>query len=94
MLSRAFGDWELKSYGVSNEPHITRINITDNDKYVVVATDGIWDVLSNEDVVNLFQMTPYYYKTGRKDQQKLAGVSNLHVTFSFAVFLYGKEQGS
>lgn len=49
---------------------------------------------TNEDIVNLFQMTPYYYKTGRKDQQKLAGVSNLHVTFSFAVFLYGKEQGS
>ena len=53
MLSRAFGDWELKSYGVSNEPHITRINITDNDKYIVVATDGIWDVLEDGDVFNM-----------------------------------------
>ena len=48
---------------------------------------------TNEDIVNLFQMTPYYYKTGRKDQQKLAEVNKLNVTFSFAVFLYGKEHG-
>ena len=33
MLARSFGDWQLKSYGVSCEPHITRINITDKDKY-------------------------------------------------------------
>ena len=53
MLSRAFGDWELKNYGVSCEPHITRINIEDNDKYVIVATDGVWDVLEDEDVYRL-----------------------------------------
>ena len=53
MLSRAFGDWELKSYGVSNEPHITRINITDSDKYVIMASDGVWDVLEDIDVFNM-----------------------------------------
>ena len=53
MLSRSFGDWELKPYGVSNEPHVTRINITDNDKYVIVASDGIWDVLEDIDVFNM-----------------------------------------
>ena len=50
MLSRSFGDWELKPYGVSSEPYVTRINITDNDKYVVVASDGIWDTLEDNDV--------------------------------------------
>lgn len=47
---------------------------------------------NNEDIVNLFRMTPYYYKTGRKDQQKLADINSLDITFSFAVFLYDKEQ--
>ena len=54
MLSRAFGDWELKTYGVSSEPHVTKINISENDKYVIIATDGVWDTLDDDDV---FQMS-------------------------------------
>jgi len=53
MLSRAFGDWELKSYGVICEPHIVKINIEDNDKYLVIASDGVWDVLEDNDVYEL-----------------------------------------
>jgi len=53
MLSRCFGDWELKPYGVLNEPYVTRINITDNDKYVVIGTDGVWDVLEDNDVFEM-----------------------------------------
>ncbi len=45
MIGRAFGDWQLKSHGVSCEPHITRINISNDDKYVILATDGIWDTI-------------------------------------------------
>jgi protein phosphatase PTC1 len=53
MLSRAFGDWELKSYGVISEPYITKININDYDKYLIIATDGIWDVLDDSDVYEM-----------------------------------------
>ena len=53
MLSRAFGDWELKTYGVSCEPHVIRIDIEDNDKYLIIATDGVWDVMEDEDVYKL-----------------------------------------
>ena len=53
MLSRAFGDWELKSYGVISEPHVTKIDINDNDKYVLIATDGIWDILDDADAYEI-----------------------------------------
>ena len=53
MLSRAFGDWELKSYGVISEPHVTKINISELDKYVIIASDGIWDVLDDGDVYDI-----------------------------------------
>ena len=53
MLSRAFGDWELKSYGVICEPHIVRYEIESEDEFLVVATDGVWDVLEDEDVYQL-----------------------------------------
>ena len=53
MLSRAFGDWELKTYGVSCIPHIIRYEIQDDDKYLIIASDGVWDVIDDEDVYQL-----------------------------------------
>ena len=53
MLSRAFGDWELKSYGVISEPYVTKTHISDNDKYIIIATDGVWDTLDDSDVYEM-----------------------------------------
>ena len=50
MLSRAFGDWELKEFGVSNVPHVKRVEVGDEECYVVIASDGVWDVLEDDDV--------------------------------------------
>ena len=41
-----------------------------------------------EDIQALFQMTPYYYKTGAADQEKLDGLSQLSVTTEFLLALY------
>lgn len=43
---------------------------------------------STEDITDLFSMTPYYYKTGAADQQKLTALSRLDVTLSFGVWVY------
>lgn len=48
-------------------------------------------ISSNEDLVNLFKMTPYYYKTGRDDQQKINSVQNLDLTAQFCIRVYRKE---
>lgn len=44
-----------------------------------------------EDIWNLFTMTPYYYKTGEKDQQRLAGLSQLDTEIEFAAAVYQKN---
>ena len=49
MLSRSFGDWTIKEYGVIAEPHITKIEINDNDSYLIIASDGLWDVIKDEE---------------------------------------------
>lgn len=49
MLSRSFGDWAIKEYGVIAEPHITKIEINDNDSYIIIASDGLWDVIKDEE---------------------------------------------
>ena len=41
--------------------------------------------VNNEDLMNLFMMTPYYYKTKEKDINKLNGVDKLDITVSFNI---------
>lgn len=57
-MARAFGDYILKNFGVISVPEVTHRRISKNDKFVVLATDGIWDVLSNEQVVRLVDAAP------------------------------------
>lgn len=52
-MARAFGDFCLKDYGLISTPEVTYRKLTDKDEFVVLATDGIWDVLSNEEVVKI-----------------------------------------
>ena len=45
MLSRAFGDFELKSFGVKCEPYYsyTEIDLNEKNQFVILACDGVWD---------------------------------------------------
>lgn len=46
---------------------------------------------SQEDIKNLFKMTPYYYKTSENDQEKLNRIDRLNVETEFMVLTYKKE---
>ena len=48
------------------------------------------DLKSNEDIISLFKMTPYYYKTSKTDQQKLEQLSNLKTELEFLICEYQK----
>nr|XP_043615117.1 probable protein phosphatase 2C 33 [Erigeron canadensis] len=52
-MARAFGDFCLKDFGLISVPDIFYRHLTEDDQFVVLATDGIWDVLTNKDVVNI-----------------------------------------
>ncbi|XP_059298597.1 probable protein phosphatase 2C 33 isoform X1 [Lycium ferocissimum] len=52
-MARAFGDFCLKDFGLISVPEISYRPLTENDQFIVLATDGIWDVLSNEEVINI-----------------------------------------
>ena len=58
MLSRAFGDWRLKNAGVIVDPHIIRIEINDDDLYLIIASDGIWDVIKDEECKGFTELNP------------------------------------
>ncbi|KAG1365657.1 putative protein phosphatase 2C 73 [Cocos nucifera] len=52
-MARAFGDFCLKDYGLISTPQVSYRKLSAKDEFVVLATDGVWDVLSNEEVVKI-----------------------------------------
>ncbi|CAN8269822.1 unnamed protein product [Cochlearia groenlandica] len=64
-MARAFGDFCLKDFGLISVPDVTFRRLTDKDEFVVLATDGIWDVLSNEDVVTIVASAPSRFSAAR-----------------------------
>lgn len=57
-ISRAFGDHQLKEPAlpqsvVSNVPDITSTDLSDQDMFIIVACDGLWDVCEDQEAVNL-----------------------------------------
>ncbi|KAL0921266.1 hypothetical protein M5K25_008323 [Dendrobium thyrsiflorum] len=57
-MARAFGDFCLKDFGLISVPEFSYRRITEKDEFIVLATDGIWDVLSNNEVVDIVASTP------------------------------------
>ncbi|CAL4907628.1 unnamed protein product [Urochloa decumbens] len=65
-MSRAFGDYSVKDYGVISAPEVTQRRITSRDQFVILATDGVWDVLSNEEAVQIVAGTPERGKAAKR----------------------------
>jgi serine/threonine protein phosphatase PrpC len=57
-MSRSFGDRVAHSVGVSAEAETKDFLLSLNDKFVVIASDGVWEFLSNEDVAHI--VWPFY----------------------------------
>eukprot|EP01124_Arcella_intermedia_P026332 TRINITY_DN4920_c0_g2_i1.p1 TRINITY_DN4920_c0_g2~~TRINITY_DN4920_c0_g2_i1.p1 ORF type:complete len:572 (-),score=99.08 TRINITY_DN4920_c0_g2_i1:148-1863(-) len=55
-VSRALGDRDFKP-SVSHDPDVYSIELTDDDYFVVLACDGIWDAVPDQDAVNLVFQT-------------------------------------
>lgn len=45
-VSRAFGDHSLRQFGVIATPEVLRMELRVIHKYIVIASDGLWDVVS------------------------------------------------
>mmetsp|Transcript_1145 Transcript_1145/g.771 ORF Transcript_1145/g.771 Transcript_1145/m.771 type:complete len:80 (-) Transcript_1145:257-496(-) len=68
-MTRSIGDLVANSVGVTAEPEIKVFNnLTPNDKIIVVASDGLWDRLSNNEIMNI--ITKKYY--GKRDAEGAA----------------------
>ncbi|KAK9003231.1 hypothetical protein V6N11_060796 [Hibiscus sabdariffa] len=65
-LSRAIGDHCVKEFGLISVPDVTQRNITNKDRFVILATDGVWDVISNEEAVEIVSSIEDREKSAKK----------------------------
>ncbi len=50
-VSRAFGDYRTKKFGVIAQPSLSKFTICRLDEFLIIASDGLWNVISPEEAV-------------------------------------------
>lgn len=54
-MSRSIGDELAQTIGVISEPEITVHELVEEDKCILLASDGVWEYMSNEDCINIIK---------------------------------------
>ncbi|KAK8630312.1 hypothetical protein V6N13_079110 [Hibiscus sabdariffa] len=57
-VSRALGDWDMKhpkgsSQPLIAEPEVRQMVLTEDDEFLIIGCDGIWDVITSQHAVSL-----------------------------------------
>ncbi|KAJ9146851.1 hypothetical protein P3X46_029071 [Hevea brasiliensis] len=57
-VARALGDWHIKGAKgskspLSAEPELEEINLTEEDEFLIIGCDGLWDVMSSQCAVTI-----------------------------------------
>jgi len=52
-MSRSIGDHVVNAVGVIAEPVVTKYELKEEDSFLVIATDGVWEFLSSQEVVDM-----------------------------------------
>lgn len=83
---------QLKST-VYDTPYLNPPLKTEKEGFKLISQKAVkYDITlnCNEDIVSLFKMTPYYYKTSKTDQQKLYNLEFLKTRLEFFIGEYEK----
>lgn len=57
-MTRSFGDEVASRVGVTAEPEILELDLSPEDKFIVLASDGVWEFLSNDQIAKI--VMPYF----------------------------------
>ena len=54
-MTRSFGDIIAHSVGVISQPEIKRYEFNGNEKFIILASDGIWEYITSQECVNIIK---------------------------------------
>ncbi len=84
--------WELKEL-IYDRPYENPVTDMEEDGFHILEKREIRyriHLSGNDEIMALFKMTPYYYKTGAADQAKAQQAKKLDTTLEFGVVVYQK----
>ena len=84
--------WELKEL-VYDVPYENPAPAMQEDGLLIASEKTVcyeMDFKSNDDVMSLFKMTPYFYRTGDSDKKKLESVNGMTCRAEFGITIYKK----
>lgn len=84
--------WELKSK-IYDTPYKNEVKDYQLDGFEFVSAEKIsytMNIPENSDILSLFSMTPYYYKTGKIEKERLNELTNLETQADFEILIYKK----
>lgn len=85
--------WELKA-AVYDEPYENEVPSPELPGFRLLESRELcydFELSNNRDITDLFNMTPYCYKTSQQDREKLGKLEKLSVSARFGVLIYEKE---
>ncbi|XP_031165431.1 integrin-linked kinase-associated serine/threonine phosphatase 2C isoform X2 [Sander lucioperca] len=72
-VSRSIGDGQYKRIGVISSPDVRRLQLTANDRFIILACDGLFKVFSADEavkfVLNVLQSPPSPLQEGSAEQR-------------------------
>lgn len=99
-MTRSIGDLASRKSGIVSDPEIVVRNIQAEDKFLILATDGIWEFISSQEAVDIVKDVWTYGKSeaccekllesARERWQKESVVDDITVLIAF---LHGGSQG-
>lgn len=87
-VSRSFGDLDNKY--ISQEPDVFDYSLTD-EKFIIMACDGVWDVLNNQDVVDYVLDKYAHLKTTNRNLTNLKAKSENNIAQKLAEYAIEKK---
>lgn len=63
-MSRSFGDKLAASVGTTSEPEVIDYTFTNDDKFLIVASDGVWEFITSSEIVEFIK--DFYIKGDAK----------------------------
>ncbi len=88
--------WELKK-AVYDKPYKNEVSDMNIDGFMLKSSETVHKIIklrTNQDILSLFSMTPYFYKTSGKDKEKLNSLNSLETQIHFCCAVYEKTDAT
>jgi serine/threonine protein phosphatase PrpC len=87
MPTRSLGDHILKEVGITSEPEIFKIEIPKNGANFIAGTDGIWDVISNEQATDIVKKARTAKQAAERLQKNIFESNPRHLDLDNITFM-------